>query len=192
MVKLQEERTVNVTDASSNSAVATFTVTPSISISPTIGNAGSTVTVSGSGFASNKQITATYAGSPLHLAALQVRMLLDHSSGATFSSNLNNRRSSNYRYQRRQLQLRKHCLHSKHVIPKNHRCNGQFRAHATVTVNGGSPSPNSFAADGTPYNILMVAGDTFNLSFSNNGNTRDGFTRVKRFLCILIFLHGFN
>ena len=45
-------KTVNATDASSNTATATFAVTPSISLNPTSGNAGSTVTVSGSGFAS--------------------------------------------------------------------------------------------------------------------------------------------
>ena len=46
-------KNVVVTDANSNSATTTFGVTPSISLSPTSGNVGSTVIVSGSGFAAN-------------------------------------------------------------------------------------------------------------------------------------------
>ena len=54
--------TVSATDASSNTASVTFTLTPSISLSPTSGNVGSTVTVSGSGFASSSTITIKFAG----------------------------------------------------------------------------------------------------------------------------------
>ncbi len=43
-------------------------LTPSISLSPTSGNFGSMVTVSGSGFAASSAITATFGGSPLTLS----------------------------------------------------------------------------------------------------------------------------
>src|SRR2546428_109833 len=56
--------TVNATDASSNSASTPFTVTtPSISLSPSSGPAGTTVNISGSNFVANSAITITYDGS---------------------------------------------------------------------------------------------------------------------------------
>jgi hypothetical protein len=44
--------------------------TPFISLSQTSGNFGSTVTVSGSGFAASSAITATFGGSPVTLSGL--------------------------------------------------------------------------------------------------------------------------
>ena len=52
---------------------------------------------------------------------------------------------------------------------------------ATVTINGGYPSPATFAADGNPHTITMVGGSPFTLSFSNSGNTRDGFSVSSAF-----------
>ena len=55
--------TVASVDASSNSASATFTVTsPSITLVPTSGFQGSSVTVSGSNFLPNSTVTLTFAG----------------------------------------------------------------------------------------------------------------------------------
>ena len=44
-----------------------------------------------------------------------------------------------------------------------------------VNINGGNPSPNTFASDGNPHTITIFAGSSFTLSFSNSGNTRNGF-----------------
>ena len=52
---------------------------------------------------------------------------------------------------------------------------------ATVTVNGGYPSPNTFAADGNPHKYNDGCRRTFTLSFSNSGNTRDGFNVSNAF-----------
>src|SRR5256712_7531928 len=62
--------TVKATDASANSASASFTVTtgtitPTISLNPSSGPVGTTVTVSGSGFASNSGISITYGGTAI-------------------------------------------------------------------------------------------------------------------------------
>jgi hypothetical protein len=54
--------TVSATDASSNTASAFFTVTPSISLAPASGNVGSSVTVTGAGFASTSTTTLKYNG----------------------------------------------------------------------------------------------------------------------------------
>ncbi|MGA3291515.1 MAG: IPT/TIG domain-containing protein, partial [Candidatus Bathyarchaeia archaeon] len=54
--------TVTVTDASSNIGSATFTVTPTITLSPTNGNVGTPILVSGTGFAFSSTITITYDG----------------------------------------------------------------------------------------------------------------------------------
>ncbi len=50
-----------------------------------------------------------------------------------------------------------------------------------MTISGGYPTPNTFAADGTPYKIAMVAGDNFTLYFTNSGTTRDGFIVLNVF-----------
>jgi cell division septation protein DedD len=66
-------QTVVVTDSATptpDSASATYTVMPSISLSPTSGNFGSIITVSGSGFAASSAITATFDGSPVTLSGL--------------------------------------------------------------------------------------------------------------------------
>jgi hypothetical protein len=46
---------------------------------------------------------------------------------------------------------------------------------ATVTITGGNPSLSTFQADGTEHAITMDPGASFTLSFSNSGNTRNGF-----------------
>src|SRR5947209_1490001 len=57
-------KAVVVSDGTNTATSGTnFTVTPKITLSPTTGNVGTTVTVSGSGFGASKTITATYGGS---------------------------------------------------------------------------------------------------------------------------------
>ncbi len=175
-------KTINATDASSNSAIATFTVIPSISLNPTSGNAGSTVTVSGSGFAANKQITATYAGSSITLSGTTSTNATGSFSGATFTVptstaggaqtvvfNDANSNSANGTY-------------TVNTFTQRITVTLSNSAPATqVIINGGYPQPNTLAADGTQYSIQMVAGASFTLSFSNSGNTRDGFSLSNAF-----------
>jgi hypothetical protein len=54
--------TVEVTDVSSNFADATFTVTPKITLNPTSGPVGTSVTVTGTGFAGTSTITIKFDG----------------------------------------------------------------------------------------------------------------------------------
>ena len=54
--------TVSATDASSNNVSATFTVTPSIALSLSTGPIGSSITITGNGFAANSLITIKYNG----------------------------------------------------------------------------------------------------------------------------------
>jgi len=59
---------ISLSICASASMRARAQLTPSISLSPTSGNFGSTVTVSGSGFAASSAITASFGGSPLTLS----------------------------------------------------------------------------------------------------------------------------
>jgi hypothetical protein len=59
----QGAHAVTATDASSNSASTTFTVQPSVSISPTSGDVGSSATVSGQGYTSGASISVSWSGS---------------------------------------------------------------------------------------------------------------------------------
>ncbi len=52
---------------------------------------------------------------------------------------------------------------------------------ATVTIIGGNPSPATFAGDGSQHSITMDQGASFTLSFSNSGNTRNGFSVSSAF-----------
>jgi hypothetical protein len=54
--------TVKAQDAGSNQATATFTVSTKITINPPSGPSGTTVTVTGTGFATGQTVTITYAG----------------------------------------------------------------------------------------------------------------------------------
>jgi hypothetical protein len=54
--------TVRAQDAGSNYATATFTVSTKITINPTSGPSGTTVTVTGTGFAASQTVIITYAG----------------------------------------------------------------------------------------------------------------------------------
>ncbi len=47
---------------------------------------------------------------------------------------------------------------------------------ANITVNGCSSSPSTFASDGKPHSVVMVPSCAFTLSYSNEGEIRDGFS----------------
>ncbi len=179
-------KNVVVTDANSNSAPTTFGVTPSISLSPISGNVGSTVTLSGSGFAANSVLALKFAGSTVTLGGTTRTDSFGAFTGATFTvptwvstwaigsvqtvvitdaaanSGLNTFTVNTV-------------TQSITVIMSN------SAPSATVTINGGSPTPNIFAADGTSHSIIMFAGSQFTLSFSNSGNTRNGFIVASAF-----------
>jgi hypothetical protein len=78
-------KTVTATDAGSNSASATFTVTPAITLSPTSGNVGTTVTVSGTGFTASSAITGKFAGSTVTLSGTTTTDSSGSFSAATFT-----------------------------------------------------------------------------------------------------------
>ena len=169
-------KTVNVTDASSNTAIATFTVTPLISLNPTSGNAGSTVTVSGSGFAANSALTAKFFGITFPISGTASTNSTGSFTGANFTVPTStagglqtvvftdaNSNSANAPYTVNTL-TEQITVTMSNSAPS-----------ATVTVNGGYPTPSTFPANGASQSITMVAGDTFNISFSNSGNTQDGF-----------------
>ncbi|HXA29863.1 MAG TPA: hypothetical protein VN193_14075 [Candidatus Angelobacter sp.] len=61
-------KSIVATDSGSATASTTYAVTPSASVSPSSGNVGSTVTLSGSGFPAGAAISATYAGSSITLS----------------------------------------------------------------------------------------------------------------------------
>ena len=167
---------VNATDASLNSAIATFTVTPSISLSPTSGNAGSTVTVSGSGFAASKQITATFAGSSVTLSGTTSTDSTGAFSGATFTVPTSTAGGSQTVVIRDANSNSANDIYTVNTLTQKITVTLSNSAPAVqVVINGGYPQPNTLAADGTQYSIQMVAGAPFTLSFSNSGNTRDGF-----------------
>jgi len=173
-------KTVNATDASSNAANATFTVTPSISLSPTSGNVGSTVTVSGSGFAANSALTAKFAGSTVIISGTTSTNSSGSFTGANFTvptwaptwatgsvqmviiTDATSNSSSN--------------TYTVNTVSQSITVTMSNSAPSTtVIVNGGNPNPNTFAADGSSHTITIFAGASFTLSFSNSGNTRDGF-----------------
>jgi hypothetical protein len=168
--------TVTITDASSKSGSATFTVIPYISLSPTSGNAGSTVTVSGSGFADNSALTATFAGSGVTLSGTTSTNSSGSFTGATFSvptstaGGAQNVVITDAGANSANATFTVNTLYQLITVTMSNSA-----PSATVTVNGGYPSPSTFAADGSQHNITMVAGDSFTLSFSNSGDTRNGF-----------------
>jgi IPT/TIG domain len=77
-------KTVAITDASSNAASAAFTIGSSIALSPTLGEVGTSVTVSGAGFAANSVLTATFVGSSLTLSGTTSTDATGSFSGSTF------------------------------------------------------------------------------------------------------------
>ncbi len=53
---------------------------------------------------------------------------------------------------------------------------------ASVSVNGCYPTPSSFPSDGNSHPIQMLPSCSFTLSFSNSGNSRDGFSASGSFM----------
>ena len=77
--------TVSVTDASANSASATLTVAPKITLVATSGGSNDTVTINGTGFGASKAVTATFAGTSVTLGGSTTTGATGSFSGATFT-----------------------------------------------------------------------------------------------------------
>ncbi len=78
--------TVLVTDGAANSASATFTVNPKITLTPTNGSSGSTDSIAGSGFAASSSLSATFnATSTLTLGGTTSTDASGSFSGATYT-----------------------------------------------------------------------------------------------------------
>jgi hypothetical protein len=175
-------KTVNASDANSNFAIATFTVNPSISLSPTSGDAGSIVTVSGSGFAATKTLTGTYAGSPITLSGTTSTDATGSFSGASFTVPISTTGGNQTVVIRDSSSNSSSAIYSVNTLYQSITVTmGNSAPSTTVTVNGGYPSPNAFAADGNTYNIIMVAGAPFTLSLSGSANMRNGFNVANAF-----------
>ena len=76
--------TVTVSDGN-NSLTATFTVISSVSVTPTSGKVGSTVTISGSGFAGSRVVSATFDSAPLSLSGACTTAPAGALGGCTFT-----------------------------------------------------------------------------------------------------------
>ena len=171
---------VNASDANSNSAIATFAITPSMSLSPTSGDVGSTVMVSGSGFAANSVLTVKFAGSTVSISGTTSTDSTGSFTGATFT--VPNWAST---WAQGNVQTINVTDAATHTIGTTFTVNtvsqlitvtlSNSAPSASVKVNGGNPTPNTFAADGSSHSVVIFAGSSFNLSFTNTGNTRNGF-----------------
>jgi hypothetical protein len=76
--------TVQVT-AGGQSATATFTVTPAITLNPTSGGAGSADAIGGTGFAATSSIGATFGGSPVTLSGTTTTDATGSFAGASYT-----------------------------------------------------------------------------------------------------------
>ena len=179
-------KNINASDATLNSATSTFAITPSIFLSPSSGNVGSTVTISGSGFAGNSALTAKFAGSTITLGGTINTNSSGGFTGATFTvptwvptwatgsvqtvniTDASSNSGSN--------------TYTVNTVSQSITVTISNSApNATVTVNGGNAIPNTFAANGNSNSITMFAGASFTLSFSNSGNIRNGFIVTSAF-----------
>ena len=77
--------TVKAQDVSANSAIASFTVEQKITISPTTGAPGTTVTVTGTGFGASMPITIKYNGVPVTTNPAAISTDANGSFSASFS-----------------------------------------------------------------------------------------------------------
>ncbi len=179
-------KNVNASDTMSNSATSTFAITPSISLSPTSGSIGTTVTASGLGFAGNSALTAKFAGSAVTLGGTINTNSSGGFAGATFTvptwvptwvtgsvqtvnitDASSNSGSNTYTVNT--------VSQSINVAISN------SASSAVVTVSGGNAIPNTFAANGNSNSVTMFAGASFTLSFSNSGSIRNGFIVASAF-----------
>jgi hypothetical protein len=71
--------------ASGQSASATFTVTPAITLTPASGFAGSSDSIAGTGFAANSTITATFGGAAVTLSGTTTTSASGSFSAATYA-----------------------------------------------------------------------------------------------------------
>jgi hypothetical protein len=176
-------KNVTAIDALSNAAYATFNVVTSISLNPNYGNAGSTVTVSGSGFASGSPLTATYTGTSLTLSGTTSTNATGGFSGATFTVPSSTAGGAQTVTITDASSNSANATFAVNTLPQKITVTlANSAPTATVTVNVGYSSPPiQFPADGTPYTINLPSGALFTLSFSNSGTTQDGFNVSSTF-----------
>ncbi len=179
-------KNVVATDANSNSATTTFAVTPSISLNSTNGDVGSTVNVSGSGFAANSILALKFAGSTVTLVGTTSTNSSGAFTGATFTVPtwvstwaIGSVQTVVITDAAANSGLNTFTVNT--VTQSITVTLSDSAPSATVTVNGGNPAPNTFAADGTSHSVTMFSGSSFTLSFSNSGNTRNGFIVASDF-----------
>ncbi len=178
-------KTISAKDASANLATASFSVAPSITLSPTSGNAGSTVYVSGQGFAGSLGLSATYAGTSVAISVTTTTTSSGTFTGATFTVPTSTTAGAQTVVIKDASSNSAQATFTVNTVSQTISVTMLNSAPiATVTINGGYPNGNpttTINADGTPNSISFVAGATFTLSFTNSGNTRDGFVVSNAF-----------
>src|SRR3989475_1972741 len=144
--------TVKATDAASNSALAQFTVTtPSISLSPSSGPAGTTVNISGSNFVANSAISITYDNNPIATTPTPITT----TSTGSFTASITVPSPSNP---------------GSHTVNATDASSNSASAQFTVTTPSISLSPSSGPA-GTTVNISgsnFVANSAISITYDNN------------------------
>ncbi|HTY74638.1 MAG TPA: PQQ-binding-like beta-propeller repeat protein [Candidatus Nanoarchaeia archaeon] len=153
---------------------ASFSVLPSISLSPTSGRVNSAVTLSGAGFSPSSRINATFAGQQVLLNG-SIKTDAFGSFSAIFAV-------PNSTAGIKQVVVLDQNLHS---ASGSYNVTSVFQPitvtmfgstpPATVVIMGGNPSPSTFLADGTLHSIIMDQGVPFTLSFNNSNYVRIGF-----------------
>jgi hypothetical protein len=173
----------NVTgiDSSSNTDTEIFNITPTITLNPTSGNVGSSVSVSGAGFGNSKAITATFNGASISLSGTTSTGSTGSFNGAIFTVPISTAGVRTIVITDADSNFAAANFTVNTVVQPITVTLSNSAPSAAVTINGGYASPATFAADGNPHFITMVGGSPFNLSFSNSGNIRDGFSVSSAF-----------
>lgn len=158
-----------------NIPTASFWTTSAVSLSPTSGRVGSTVTVIGTGFAASSTITATFGGSPVTLNGTTSTDAAGSFSGATFTVPSSTAGIKSVVITDGSSNSASNTYNVTSVIQPVTAAMSGSAPSATVIMTGGNPSPSTFLADGNPHSIILDQGSTFTLSFNNSGNARCGF-----------------
>ena len=167
--------TVTATDASSNTGAAAFLVIPTITLTPTSGNIGSTATVSGTGFSGSQNLTATFNGIPVTLSGNSSTSSSGSFTGANFTVPVAPSGTQTVIIRDSSLYFDDANFTISQVVQPITVTMSNSAPSATLTINSSYASPTTFAADGSPHSITMPAGLPFTLAFTNVGTTRNGF-----------------
>jgi hypothetical protein len=177
-------KSVIVTDASTRSASATFMIIPAIILNPTIGDVGSTVTISGTSYNASSTMTMKYDGTTLATTPPTVTTNASGAFSCTFivpvsTYGLHSISATDSSSNTASTQFTVNQVTQLITVSLNNAA-----PSATVNINGGYASPATFTADGTAKSITMAKGSSFTLSFTNSGSTRDGFSNAGSFSAI--------